>query len=96
MNNMVLLLHEFLTLVKSYYLVPVIVVCVYSLTYNMSIRNAAWSDIRHPPDAGFIEAHRLARLIFYERRSKRDWPTMIYCYGLPPVVIIFVVATFLG
>jgi hypothetical protein len=95
MNEFLLLIHGFLTLVKSYYLVPLLVVAGFVTAFSLSIRNAAWSDIRNM-GTGFVETGRLAQLIFLERRAKRDLLTMIYCYELPPIIVLWVLAMFWG
>jgi len=89
------LLHDFLSFVKAYYWVPLILIASFGAYYGLSIHRAAWSDIRNT-GTGFIETSRLAQGIFLERRAKRDWPTMIYCYGLPPIIALWIAVMFLG
>ena len=95
MKEFLSIIHSFLTFVKSYYLVPLLIVVVFARWYGASISKAASSDIRNA-GTGFVETRRLGQLIFWERRARRDLPTMIFCYGLPPIIALWVLAMFLG
>jgi hypothetical protein len=95
MNYCLLRIHDLLSLIKTYYFVIPILVCGFATYYSMSIRSAASSDIRNS-GTGLPETVRLANLIFIERRLKRDWQTIVYCYGLPPAIVLWIVAMFLG
>jgi len=95
MSNLLLLVHECLTFTKTYFLPLLVAVAVCAAAYGRSIRNAAWSDIRNP-GIDFLETQRLGYLIFLERRSKRDWPTMSFCYGLPPIILLLALSLIYG
>ena len=96
MSDFLLLIHSFMTFVKSYCFLPLaIAVAAYGATYGMSIRNSAWSDIRNT-GTGVRETNHLAHVIFWERRSKRDLPTMIYVFALPPIIVLLILSLIYG
>jgi hypothetical protein len=96
MSDFLLLVHGFLTFVKSYCFLPLtIAVATYAAGYSMSIRNSAWSDIRNV-GTGLRETNHLVHVIFWERRSKRDLLTMIYVFALPPIIVLLVLSLIYG
>ena len=96
MNDGLVLIHDFLTFVRSYCFLPLLLgVAAYAATYGISLQNSAWSDIRNS-GTGYIETRRLGYLIFLERRAKRDPATMGYILGLPPVIALLVLSLIYG
>jgi hypothetical protein len=96
MNDVLVLIHDFLTFVKSYCFLPLLLgVAAYAATYGISLRNSAWSDIRNT-GTSVVETNRLAYAIFLERRAKRDPATVGYIFGLPPVIALLVLSLIYG
>ena len=92
MSDLLLLIHGFLTFVKSYCFVPLaIAVAAFGTAYGMSIWNSAWSDIRNA-GTGVRETNHFSHVIFWKRRSKRDLPTMIYVFVLPPIIVLMILS----
>ena len=96
MGDVLLLIQGFLTFVKSYcFLALPILIAGYGFAYNQYIQRAARADIRNP-GTNIIETYRLARVIAFERLSRRDLPTMIYVIGMPCLIALWILALVYG
>ncbi len=96
MNNIVALLQGFLTFVRSYCLLPLIImVSVWGCIFKMRIWHAAWDDIRNP-GTDVRETMHMAHVIYYERWSRRDPATIAYVCGLASTVALVILSLIYG
>ena len=96
MSNVLGLGQHFLALLRSYGFLPLgILLLLWAGTYNVRLLNAARADTRNS-GSGYLDTMRLAHLIYYERRLKRDPATVAIIVGFPLVFGLLILSSMYG
>jgi len=96
MNTLLVLVPQFLTFIKTYCFLPlVIVLAVWGTLYGVGLWEAAWADIRNSGTdvRGTI---RIVQQIRYERWSRRDPRTMAFYAGTFSIIALLILSLIYG